>query len=100
MDRMGRVLVLYRSATGNTDAMARLVAVGAAGVPETEVRVRSIQQAGAEDLAWCDGIALGSPTNMGMIAWEMKRRRFRPTSTCSRTCAVRPLSDSAPIARR
>jgi NAD(P)H dehydrogenase (quinone) len=70
---MGRVLVLYHSASGNTEAMARLVAEGAASVPQTEVRIRAIREAVAEDLVWCDGIALGSPTNMGTIAWEMKR---------------------------
>jgi NAD(P)H dehydrogenase (quinone) len=22
---------------------------------------------------WCDGPALGSPTNMGLLSWKMKR---------------------------
>lgn len=67
------MLVLYASATGHTKAMAGLVAEGARTVPETEVRILSIAEATAEDLAWCDGIALGSPTNLGTIGWEMKR---------------------------
>ena len=71
--RPGRVLVLYFSETGHTQAMAGLVAEGAESVSQTEVRVLSIAEATPEDLVWCDGIAVGSPTNMGTIAWEMKR---------------------------
>jgi NAD(P)H dehydrogenase (quinone) len=72
-ERAGRVLVLYCSAGGHTKAMAELVAEGAASVGPIDVRLRSIAEATAEDLLWCDGIAVGSPTNMGTIAWEMKR---------------------------
>jgi NAD(P)H dehydrogenase (quinone) len=68
-----KILVLYDSATGNTGAMARLVAEGAATVPHTEVRVRSIDEAQPEDVVWCDGLAVGSPTNMGLLSWKMKR---------------------------
>jgi NAD(P)H dehydrogenase (quinone) len=71
--RPARVLVLYHSQRGHTKRMAELVAEGAAGVPLTEVRLKSIGEAAAEDLVWCDGVAVGSPTHMGTIAWEMKR---------------------------
>jgi NAD(P)H dehydrogenase (quinone) len=71
--RLARVLVLYFSRLGHTKMMADLVVEGASLVPETEVRLRSVAEATAEDLAWCDGIAVGSPTHMGTIAWEMKR---------------------------
>jgi NAD(P)H dehydrogenase (quinone) len=70
---MNRILVLYDSATGNTAGMARLVGEGAASVAETEVRVRSIEVAKPEDVVWCDGLAVGSPTNMGLLSWKMKR---------------------------
>ena len=53
--------------------MAQFVAEGAASIPETEVRVRSIDQAEAADVLWCDGLAVGSPTNMGILSWKMKR---------------------------
>ncbi len=53
--------------------MARLVAEGALEIPETEVRVLSVDEASAEDVLWCDGLALGSPTNMGVLSWKMKR---------------------------
>lgn len=70
---MGKVLVLYDSATGHTKRMAELVAEGAGEVDGTEVRLLHIDQAEKEDVAWCDGIALGSPTNMGVLSWKMKR---------------------------
>ncbi len=68
-----RILVLYHSLTGNTKQMAELVADGACSVPETEVRLRCVGEATADDLVWCEGVAVGSPTCMGTIAWQMKR---------------------------
>lgn len=70
---MNRILVLFDSKTGNVAQMARLVADGAGQVPDTEVRLRSIDDATADDLIWCDGLAVGSPTNMGILSWRMKR---------------------------
>ncbi|HEX4000979.1 MAG TPA: flavodoxin family protein [Pirellulales bacterium] len=70
---MNKILVLFDSASGNTAAMARLVAEGAQKIPLTEVRLCSIDEAAAADVLWCDGIAVGSPTNMGLLSWKMKR---------------------------
>jgi len=71
--RPARILVLYHSQDGHTKMMADLVAEGAGSVPTTEVRLKSVAEATAGDLEWCDGVAAGSPTHMGSIAWEMKR---------------------------
>src|SRR3954464_3250045 len=70
---MTKILILYDSATGNTAAMAHLVAEGARSIPDTEVRQRDLTQAGPDDVYWCDGLAVGSPTNMGVLSWKMKR---------------------------
>ena len=70
---MSRILVLFDSKSGNVAKMAVLVGEGAALIPETEVRVRAIDEASADDVLWCDGIAVGSPTNMGLLSWKMKR---------------------------
>ena len=70
---MNKILVLYDSATGNTAKMAELVAEGAASIDAMEVRVRSIDEATAKDVLWCDGLAVGTPTNMGLLSWKMKR---------------------------
>src|SRR5215472_1916475 len=70
---MGKVLVLYDSASGNTAKMAALVAEGAANISGIEVRLRKVEEATPDDILWCDGLALGSPTNMGLLSWKMKR---------------------------
>jgi NAD(P)H dehydrogenase (quinone) len=70
---MGKVLVLHDSASGNTAKMAALVAEGAAAIPGIEVRLRCVGEATADDVIWCDGLAVGSPTNMGLLSWKMKR---------------------------
>lgn len=70
---MNKILVLYDSNTGNVEKMAKLVVEGAEQVPDTEVRLRSVGEAKAEDVYWCDGIACGSPTNMGVLSWKMKQ---------------------------
>lgn len=70
---MNKILVLFDSASGNTRRMAEFVAEGAGSIAGTEVRLRSVEEAVAEDVLWCDGIAVGSPTNMGVLSWKMKR---------------------------
>ena len=70
---MGKVLVLVDSQTGNTLAMARFVAAGAESIPGTEVRLRTVDEATGDDVVWCDGIAVGSPTHMGLPSWKLKR---------------------------
>ncbi len=70
---MGKVLILYHSASGNTAKMAALVAQGAEGVSGIEVRLCNVESATADDVLWCDGLAVGSPKNMGILSWKMKR---------------------------
>lgn len=71
--RMGKVLVLYFTKTENTRSVATLVAEGARVIDGVEVRLKSVEEATAEDVLWCDGLAVGAPTHMGSIPWEMKR---------------------------
>ena len=70
---MNKVLVLFDSKSGHTSRMAALVAEGAGSISDTDVRLRSVDEATAEDVYWCDGLAVGSPTNMGLLSWKMKR---------------------------
>lgn len=53
--------------------MAEFVAEGAKEIPNIEVRLKSIYEADREDIFWCDGLALGSPTYLGTVASEMKK---------------------------
>jgi len=70
---MRNILVLYDSATGNTKKMAVMVAEGAKLVEGSEVRLKSVEEATKDDILSCDGIAVGSPTNMGVLSWKMKK---------------------------
>lgn len=65
---MGNVLVLYYSKDGNTRKMANYVAEGVTQIPDIEVRLKSIDEANRDDVIWCDGLALGSPTHLGTVA--------------------------------
>ena len=73
-----KILVLYDSLTGNVEQMARLVGEGAREIRCVEVRLRKIGgendlQANSDDVLWADGVAVGSPTNMGVLSWKMKK---------------------------
>lgn len=70
---MGKVLILYFSQTGHTEKMAKYVAEGVREIPGIELRLKSIASAGSQDIHWCDGLALGSPTHLGTVAAEMKK---------------------------
>jgi NAD(P)H dehydrogenase (quinone) len=70
---MNHILVLYDSSTGHTKAMAELVAKGAGRSKGADVRLKSIDEAMKDDLLWCDGVAVGSPTYLGTLSWKMKR---------------------------
>lgn len=70
---MNQILILFDSKSGNVARMAELVAEGARSISDTEVRIRSVTDATAEVVLWCDGLAVGSPTNMGILSWRMKR---------------------------
>jgi NAD(P)H dehydrogenase (quinone) len=70
---MGNILILYDSKTGHTANMARCVADGARRVPGMDVRLRSVDEATPVDIFWCDGLAVGTPTNLGVMSWKMKK---------------------------
>jgi len=70
---MGNVLILYDSKSGNTRKMAEYIKKGSMKNSKINVRIRSIDEASKNDILWCNGIAVGSPTNMGTISWKMKK---------------------------
>lgn len=70
---MGKVLVMYDSKGGNTEAMATHVAEGARQIPDIEVRLLRVDDATADDALWADGIACGTPTYVGLVSWKMKK---------------------------
>jgi len=70
---MARILVLYQSNSGQTKAMATLIAQGVTRIAGSELRLKSIEEANKDDIIWCDALAVGSPTNLGAISWKMKK---------------------------
>jgi NAD(P)H dehydrogenase (quinone) len=70
---MGKLLVMFHSNTDCTAQMAAYVAEGARMVGDHEVRVKCCDEATHADVIWCDGLAVGTPTNLGGIAWRMKQ---------------------------
>lgn len=70
---MKKILILYHSNSGNTKAMAQLIANGAGASKQAEIKIKSIEQASDDDIFWCDGLAVGCPTNLGTLSWPMKK---------------------------
>lgn len=68
---MPKVLVVYDTMTGNTEAMASSVAKGAekAGV---EVTVKKAEETKPDDFLAADGIILGSPVYFGQMSGTLK----------------------------
>lgn len=71
---MSKVLVVYYSSTGNTQAMAEAVGQGATAAG-AEVLVTSVSDAGSVNVADYDGVALGCSA---MGAEELEAAEFRP----------------------
>ncbi len=69
---MANILIIYDSQTGNTEEMAKYVYEGVSRYP-VNVRIKHVDDARAEDVLWCDGLAVGSPTNIGLASWKIKR---------------------------
>jgi NAD(P)H dehydrogenase (quinone) len=70
---VGNILILYDSSTGHTKKMAQYVHKGCEQYTGITAKVISIATAKKDDILWCDGIAVGSPTNMGIVSWKMKK---------------------------
>lgn len=69
---MANILIMYDSFTGNTKKMAEYVFEGVKKYP-VNVRLKHVDETTADDVIWCDGIAVGSPTNIGLASWKIKR---------------------------
>ena len=71
---MKRLLVVYHTQTGHTEAMARALVHGARHpeVAGVEVRVRRAVEAGLADLLGADAVAFGTPENFGQLSGGMK----------------------------
>lgn len=67
------ILIAYDSYRGHTEKLAQAIAEGADSLDGAEVRCLSVSEATEDDLLWADGVALGCPTHMGTMSWQMKK---------------------------
>ncbi|MCM8757240.1 MAG: NAD(P)H-dependent oxidoreductase [Candidatus Omnitrophica bacterium] len=72
MEGKKKILIVYYSATGNTEKMARLIE---AGVTEEKglVTCKRVEETNPEELLEYQGIIIGSPTYYGTMAYQVKQ---------------------------
>lgn len=76
-----KLLIVYHSQSGATDLLMQALRDGALEEAGTEVRMVPALEADTDDLLWCDGIAFGSPENLGYLSGGLKNffdRTFYP----------------------
>lgn len=78
---MSKILVIYHTLSGNTEAAAEYIAQGAREIAD-EVEVKLAKEADAEDLRSCGAIAVGTPDYFSYMAGMVKDffdRTYYPT---------------------
>jgi len=66
------ILIVYYSATGNTQQMANGVVEGVQNISNATATLRNVDEVTSDELSAADGIVLGCPTYWGTIADPMK----------------------------
>ncbi len=69
-----RLLIVYHTQTGHTQALAQAAYAGATDplIEGVVVRLCMARDAGAEDLLWAHGLVLATPENFGYMSGGMK----------------------------
>ena len=67
-----RILVIYTSMSGHTEALAQAIAEGARGGQNVLVDVRRARDVSPDDVAAAAAIAFGSPTYFSYMSGELK----------------------------
>ncbi len=68
---MAKLLIIYHSQSGNTEAMAQAVYEGAL-LAEATVSLKKAAEATSNDLIDCDAVAFGTPNYFSYMAGAMK----------------------------
>ena len=68
---MAKLLIVYESRTGNTEAMAKAVQEGAVSAGAT-VNLKKATEATMDDLLNSDAVIFGTPNNFGYMAGTVK----------------------------
>jgi multimeric flavodoxin WrbA len=74
VSELKRLLIVFHSRSGGTEALADAVIAGATSddIDGVEVRVKRAFDADAGDVRWCDAIVLGTPENFGYMSGALK----------------------------
>ncbi|HOJ38941.1 MAG TPA: NAD(P)H-dependent oxidoreductase [bacterium] len=79
---MKKILIVYHTLGGNTEAAALVAEKALKDLPDTEVRRKKAGEATLEDLLWCDGLIVGSGDYFSYMAGALKDffdRTFYPS---------------------
>ena len=66
------VLIVYHSASGNTEKMAQAVAEGAKAISGAKIVLKRVREVAAEDLVSSDAVIVGTPVYFGNMSGEVK----------------------------
>lgn len=66
------VLIVYHSASGNTEKMAQAVAEGAKAISGAKIVLKRVGEVAAEDLVSSDAVIVGTPVYFGNMSGEVK----------------------------
>lgn len=70
-----KITILYHTETGNTELAAKQIAEGVLSVPDTQVRLVSLNQMTKEDEAYLEesaAVIFGTPTYVANMSWKLK----------------------------
>lgn len=86
---MAKILIIYHSQSGNTEAMAKAIAEGATAAGAS-VTLKNAANAGAGDILECDIVAIGTPSYFGYMAGIVKDFFDRAWATIRDKVANKP----------
>jgi multimeric flavodoxin WrbA len=69
---MKALLIVYHTMTGGTRQMALAAAAGASDEGDVEVRIRTAQEAGPDDVLGAEGYLFATPENLAAMSGLMK----------------------------
>ncbi len=79
---MKKILIVYHTLGGNTEAAASVAEKTLQQIPQVQVRMKKASEASLEDLLWCDGLIIGSGDYFSYMAGMLKDffdRTFYPS---------------------
>lgn len=67
-----KIMIIFHSQSGHTEAMARRVADGVVSIDNVELVLKRASEATLDDLLQCDGLAIGTPEYFGYMSGMIK----------------------------